>query len=166
MADPFELDDVDRVTVGTVGPPGQRTFYLQARRGQQRTDLKLEKQQVAALAQLLGELLSDLPAPGPLPSDLDLEEPVVAAWAVGTIQLAFDRGSDRVVLVAEETVAEEDDGGAAVRLLVTREQAAALVARSVALVEAGRPPCPFCGHPLDPVGHSCPTMNGHRPPAL
>jgi uncharacterized repeat protein (TIGR03847 family) len=163
VPDAFEMGGVDRVTVGTVGVPGRRTFYLQARQGDRRVDLKLEKQQVAALAQLLGELLADLPAPADLPTDLDLEEPVTPAWAVGTMQLAYDGDADRVVLVAEEI---DDDEGSAGRMLVTREQAAALVARAAELVEAGRPPCHYCGHPLDPSGHSCPRMNGHRPPAL
>jgi uncharacterized repeat protein (TIGR03847 family) len=171
MSSSFEIDDADRITVGTVGVPGQRTFYLQASEGQRTFTLKLEKQQVFALAQLLGELLSDLPAPGDLPADLDLREPVLAEWAVGTMQLAYDGDADRVVLVAEEarTGDDEDDdveSGAIGRFVVTREQAAALVARSESLVEAGRPPCPFCGHPLDPAGHSCPRTNGHRPPEL
>ncbi|HLH46870.1 MAG TPA: DUF3090 family protein, partial [Acidimicrobiales bacterium] len=112
-----------------------------------------------------GELLSDLPSPGGVPADLELEEPVSAAWTVGTMQLAYDHDVDRVVLIAEEAVGE-DEVGAVARLLITREQAAALAARGLDLVEAGRPPCPWCGHPLDPTGHSCPRTNGHRPPTL
>ncbi len=69
MSRSFELPEVEWATVGTVGPPGQRTFYLQARQDDQMVTLKLEKQQVAAIAQFLGEILSDLPVPDPLPDD-------------------------------------------------------------------------------------------------
>jgi uncharacterized repeat protein (TIGR03847 family) len=89
MSASFELPAVDRLTVGTVGPAGKRTFYLQARQDDQLVTLKLEKQQVGALAQLLTELLDDLPALGPLPADsvLGLEEPVLAEWPVGTMRI-------------------------------------------------------------------------------
>ncbi|HET9692202.1 MAG TPA: DUF3090 family protein [Acidimicrobiales bacterium] len=165
MSASFELTDPDRVTVGAVGVPGARTFYLQARQGDRLVTLKLEKQQVAGICELLGELLADLPTPTTVPSAPDLEEPALAEWVVGGVQLAFDTSLDRVVLLAEEALAAgSDDEGAIGRLAFTREQAAALVARGEALVEAGRPPCPLCGHPLDPEGHSCPKTNGHRAP--
>jgi uncharacterized repeat protein (TIGR03847 family) len=147
-----------------VGEPGRRTFFLQAREGARVLNLKLEKQQVAALGQLLAELLSDLPDPGALVSGLELEEPVEADWTIGTMQLGYDNDADRIVLVAQEAVDEDDGSAASGRLVVTREQAAALVERSEELVTSGRPPCPLCGHPLDPAGHTCPKTNGHRPP--
>jgi uncharacterized repeat protein (TIGR03847 family) len=166
----FELSEVGRATVGTVGVPGQRTFYLQAREGDRLVSLKLEKQQVAALAQLLAELLSDLPAAGALPTDLELEEPVLAEWSVGAMQLAYDASTDRIVLMAEEATAvaegEEAPDGAIGRLAISRSQAAAIATRAELLVTSGRPPCPLCGYPLDPAGHSCPRTNGHGPPTL
>jgi uncharacterized repeat protein (TIGR03847 family) len=167
----FELSDVGRATVGTVGAPGQRTFYLQAREGDRLVSLKLEKQQVAALGQLLAELLSDLPAAGPLPTDLELEEPVLAEWAVGAMQLAYDAATDRIVVMAEESTPATEEGaepseGAIGRLALSRAQAAAIVGRAEALVTAGRAPCPLCGYPLDPSGHSCPRTNCHGPPSL
>jgi uncharacterized repeat protein (TIGR03847 family) len=169
----FELPAVQRLTVGTVGPTGKRTFYLQARQDDQLVTLKLEKQQVGALAQLLAEMLDDLPAVGVLPADedLQLEEPVLAEWPVGTLRIDYDRDSDQVVLVAEEVLEVDEEGeptatGGIARLAATREQVAALARRGAALVEAGRPPCPLCGYPLDPGGHSCPRTNGHRPPTL
>lgn len=170
MSASFELSDVGRATVGTVGVPGQRTFYLQAREGDRLVSLKLEKQQVAALSQLLAELLSDLPAPGQLPVDLDLEEPVLAEWAVGAMQLSYDTSADRIVLIAEEAVvADEGDetpDGAIGRFVISRAQAGAIAARAEMLVSSGRAPCPLCGYPLDPAGHSCPRTNGHGPPTL
>lgn len=176
MSVSYDFDAVDKLTVGTVGPVGQRTFYLQARSAGQLVTLKVEKQQVQALARSLGTILADLPRPGHLPEDLELDEPVDAAWVVGTMQLGYDSAIDRVVLVAEEVVfvdPDEDDDelaalsrpdAATARFAATREQVSALAIRSTSLVEAGRPPCPLCGHPLDPSGHACPRTNGNRPP--
>lgn len=171
MSQSFDLNDVDRITVGTVGPPGQRVFFLQARQGGELVSLKLEKSQVRALATYLGEMLQQLPRPEHLPDNLDLEEPVEAAWVVGSLGVSYEESVDRLVLLAEEAVlSEEDDPSevehAAARFVTTREQLAALAIRGTQLVEAGRPPCPLCGYPLDPKGHTCPRTNGHRPPIL
>ena len=173
MSASFELSAVQRLTVGTVGPPGKRTFYLQARQDDQLVTLKLEKQLVGALAERLTELLEEWPALGPLPGDdaLGLEEPVLAEWPVGLLRIDYDRDSNQVVLVAEEVTQLDEEGepvpsGGIARFAATREQVAALARRGAALVEAGRPPCPLCGYPLDPGGHSCPRTNGHRPPTL
>lgn len=162
--DYYDFSEVDRLTVGTVGPTGSRTFLLQARHGLELVTLKLEKQQVAALAEYLGRLLSELPRPGALPEGLELEEPSDPRWVVGTIGLSYDEVSDRVLLVAEEAVAEGEEAATA-RFGATREQVAALAVRGTELVQAGRPPCPLCGYPLEQGGHSCPKTNGHRPPA-
>ena len=178
MSASFELPEVDRVTVGALGEPGRRTFYLQARADDELVTLKMEKQQVDALARLLSELLSDLPAVGDLPDEtsLELEEPAVAAWAVGTMQLAYDGENDRIVLLAEEIepaeepdssddeLSAESEGGVA-RMAVTREQAAAMAKRGEEQVRSGRPRCPLCGFPMDPDGHACPKTNGHGPPS-
>jgi uncharacterized repeat protein (TIGR03847 family) len=173
----FELSEAQWVTIGTVGEPGRRTFYLQARQDNVLVTLKLEKQQVAALATFLGELLADLATPQDVPDDstLELVDPVLAEWAVGGMQLAYDESSDRIVMLAEEVMAEDpenpegeaepdEDSGAIARLAVTRAQAVALVRRGHRLVGAGRETCPLCGHPMDPAGHSCPRTNGHHAP--
>jgi len=151
--------------------------------------LKLEKEQVLFLAGGLSEVLADLASPGDVPDEtqLELEEPVQPAWAVGSMQLAYDPSTDRVVLVAKEVgldqVEDEDHetrepgagsgkaagaGAGAVgvaRVLLTREQAAGVIEHGKRLLRGGRPPCPSCGYPLD-EGHSCPKMNGHRAPSL
>src|SRR5207247_185218 len=133
---------------------------------------KMEKQQVAALSEFLGNLLSDLPRGDNVPSgpELDLEQPIIAEWPVGTLQLTYDTDLDRVLIVAEEAMfAEEDEPEPALpriaRFGATRDQMAAVAIRGTQLVEAGRPPCPLCGHPIDPTGHACPRTNGNRPPA-
>jgi uncharacterized repeat protein (TIGR03847 family) len=92
------------VTVGAVGPPGKRVFYLQIREEDRLVSLKLEKEQVRFLAGGLSEVLADLASPTSVPTeaDLDLEQPVEAEWVVGSMQLAYDERTDRVVLVAKE----------------------------------------------------------------
>ena len=164
----FDLTDVDRLTVGAVGPPGRRLFLLQARAGAEVVTVKLEKQQVGALARYLADVLADLPEVGDLPSDLELDEPAEPRFAVGVLGVTYDDATDRIVLVAQEVEAEEEEepDGAVLRVTATREQVAALAIRGTALVEAGRPPCPLCGYPIDPSGHVCPRTNGHRAPTL
>jgi len=168
MSESHDLPLVERITVGALGPPGQRLFLLQARQGGEVVTLKLEKVQVAALSQSLAKLLSDLAQPEGLPQDLDLEEPAEPEWIVGTLGLGYDEDSDRILLIAEELTSEEEDDPSAgvARFGTTRGQVAALAMRGTQLVEAGRPPCPLCGYPLDPSGHACPRTNGHRPPTL
>ena len=161
MSESFDLPEVDVITTGTVGPPGERVFYLQARRGDEVVSLKLEKTQVAALINYLGTLLSDLPPPDDLPSGLDLVEPVEAEWVVGTLGISYDEADDRVVLLAEELVEEGEDGAVA-RIGASRDQVAALALHGAAVVQSGRPPCPLCGEPLDKEGHVCVRMNGHK----
>ena len=164
MSDSYDLEDVDLLTTGTVGPPGERVFYLQARRGAKLLTLKLEKTQVAALVRYLGTLLADLPPPDELPPNLELVEPIEAEWVVGTLGVSYDEDTDRFVLLAEELV-EEGDEGAMARIGATREQVAGLVLHGAEVVEAGRPPCPLCGEPLDAEGHVCVRLNGHKPTA-
>jgi uncharacterized repeat protein (TIGR03847 family) len=184
MTREFELASPDRVTVGTVGPVGERVFLLQVREGLTVKTLKLEKAQVSALSRFLGRLLDELERPGGLPTGEELmlepfEEP---DFVVRSLGVSYDGDLDRVNLVADELEhveaetdiqallglgdeLEPDAGeGETVRLAMTREQAAALAIRGTELVEAGRPPCPLCGYPLDARGHVCPRTNGHRPP--
>jgi uncharacterized repeat protein (TIGR03847 family) len=168
MGTSFDLPEPDRFTAGTVGPPGQRVFFLQASEAAQVVTLRLEKAQVAALAEYLASVLADLamPDPGSLPEDLELVEPVVAEWVVGQIGVVFDEDRDRMLVQAEELleeggeVADEDQGVA--RFGLTRAQVAAFVARAAELVASGRPACELCGRPKDPEGHMCIKTNGHR----
>jgi uncharacterized repeat protein (TIGR03847 family) len=162
MSSSFEIPEVDHLTTGAVGPPGQRIFYIQARQGTQVVSLRLEKTQVAALVAYLAGMLADMPPPGEIPATgMDLIEPVVAEWVVGALGVSYDEDADRVVIVADELV-EEGEEGARARITATREQVAALSVRGAEAVAAGRPPCPLCGQPLDAQGHTCPRLNGHR----
>lgn len=180
----FDFESVTHIVADAVGQPGRRTFFLQARQGTRIASLILEKQQVAALAssilQLLDELQQQHPElePADSPSQLPrLEEPINPAFRVGQLGLGYDADHDRVVLVAQAlpTVDEDDDeeeGVTAVadddlpraRFFATRTQMRALSERALSAVESGRPDCPLCGRPIDPSGHFCPRTNGHAYP--
>lgn len=163
MSESFDLPELTRLLVGTVGPPGQRVFYLQAHADGAVVTLKLEKGQVAALAEYLGQLLADvLPPADVAPAPVPLRPPVEPAWTVGSMGVSYDEDLDRVLVVAEEIEADlpvADPGRARFRL--TRAQTAQFVADAGEVVDAGRPPCPLCGRPLDPTGHVCVKTNGH-----
>lgn len=154
-----DFDDPDAFTAGTVGPPGQRVFYLQAQEGGVVTSVQLEKQQVSALAEYLAGMLHDLPAPSDVPPAPDLVEPVMAEWQVGNIGVAYDNDRDRIVIVAEELTPEEEDDGDRLRVTVTRAQVRAFIDKAGALMAGGRPPCRLCGAPMDASGHVCPRAN-------
>ena len=162
MSESFLFDSVEMLTVGTLGPRGQRVFYLQCLAEGQLVSLKFEKRQAAALAEYLDRVLRELPEgeeEGP-PGDLDMREPVVEAWTIGSLGIAYDQREDRVVIVAEELVEDPDAGGASARFGLTRPQVRALVSRTRAVVAAGRPPCPFCLRPLEPSNADwCPCHN-------
>jgi uncharacterized repeat protein (TIGR03847 family) len=158
-----DLDAPDEFTVGTVGPVGERVFLLQCKQGSTLLTLKVEKQQVAVLASYLARIVREVGRPGSLPHDVVFrpdEEPI---WVIGTIGVSYDDSNARIVVVAEERT-EEDEESSVARFTLTLEQAAAFAIVATSLVEAGRPPCPLCGLPLDPAGHDCPRTNGHRPP--
>jgi len=158
----FDLASPEVFTTGTIGPAGQRVFYLQARQAGLVVTVRCEKQQVAALADYFAGLLDDLePAPyGLATGDLQLVEPFEEIWTVGPIGVAYDEPGDRVVVVLEELPDDDaGEGGASVKVRLSRAQVWAFVGHARALVSAGRPPCRFCGLPLDLEGHACPRMN-------
>jgi uncharacterized repeat protein (TIGR03847 family) len=109
MAASFDFESPDFFTTGTVGVPGRRTFYLQARETGSVVTLKLEKEQIRALAEYLAKLLNDLPKPEALPRDMALLEPVNEAWVVGSLGVAYDEAADRILIVAEELSEEAED---------------------------------------------------------
>jgi uncharacterized repeat protein (TIGR03847 family) len=165
-----DLNPVDRVTVDTIGPPGQRAFYFQASQGTQVVTLMLEKEQAHALAAGLQQLLDHLEVEQPedqgqveaiLVTQMNLQHPVEPEFRIGQIGIGFDESSSYVVIIAYELASEEGQDIGVARFWVTREQARALAQYSLEVVEAGRPTCPLCGEPEDPEGHFCPRGNGH-----
>jgi len=176
-------DDPDRFVAGTVGEPGARTFFLQARTGTRLTSVACEKEQVMALADRLDLMLDEVarrfdrdPAGPGKPDDTDpLEQPIEEEFRAGTMTLAWEADAERVVIEvfamvagaeAEETdpvaAALESEDGEVFIVRITEEQARAFARRAVALVSSGRPSCPFCGRPIDAEGHICPRANGYR----
>ncbi len=180
----FVYDPPERFVAGTVGVPGERTFFLQARAGGRITSVALEKQQVLVLAERIEELLDEVvrrtggeaPVPAVAPADGDdvdpLDAPVTEDFRVGAMALGWNGETERVVIEAH-AVAEEDaeipdideddlDGPDCLRVRISGTAARSFAKRAAAVVGAGRPPCPFCHLPLDPAGHICPRANGYR----
>jgi len=172
MAQEFDLDQVDFITIGTIGPPGQRTFHLQAGQGTRLLTLTIEKEQASALADSIASLLEEIAAkfhrttqpPIPQP-DLELHEPILPAFRVAQMGIGYDSDADRLVLVLNELLAEGVSAEpSTARLVATREQMLALAEHTRMVVASGRPICRNCGRPIDPDGHFCPNSNGHRKP--
>jgi uncharacterized repeat protein (TIGR03847 family) len=186
-------DAPDRFVAGTVGQPGERTFFLQAREGNRITSVACEKQQVSVLAEHLDRVLNevlrrgagqvDVPPASTTARDVDpLDAPITEEFRVGTMTIAWDPSIDRIVIelfsnvdTDEEEQPEEEATPVEVDsdeinadevfvVKITASYARDFVARAQALVAAGRPPCPFCLQPLDPSGHICPRANGYRRP--
>jgi hypothetical protein len=144
----MDLGPVDRITADAIGEPGMRTFFLQARAGEELVTVIVEK--------------------------LSLEEPVDPRWRVGRLSIGFDDEQDRFLLEIDEFVPEvdeEDDQRSvlpeepeSITLWASREQMLALARHGTTVVARGRPRCQFCGNPMDPEGHVCPATNGHRAP--
>ena len=186
-------DAPDRFVAGTVGQPGERAFFLQAREGNRITSVACEKQQVSVLAEHLDRVLNEVlrrgagevnvPPASTTARDVDpLDAPITEEFRVGTMTIAWDPSIDRIVIelfsnvdTDEEEPAEEEAAPAEAEsdeinadevfvVKITASYARDFVARAQALVAAGRPPCPFCLQPLDPSGHICPRSNGYRRP--
>ena len=175
----FSFDPPDRFVCGTIGQPGQRTFFLQAAKGRQVVSVVVEKVQVAVLAERLAALLLGLRERGVEvdwshePDALPLAEPVREEFRVGSMTLSWDDEHEQVVIEAREitdddTEADDDDlaaddpnGPDMMRVSLQPADAQAFVTRAVAVMRAGRMPCPNCGQPLDPGGHFCPRRNGY-----
>jgi uncharacterized repeat protein (TIGR03847 family) len=189
----FDYDPPERFVTGTVGEPGQRTFFLQSRGDGRVTSVALEKQQVAVLAERVDELLDEVvrrtggtaPVPAIAPTDqIDndpLDVPIEEDFRVASMSLTWDGEREVVVIecreVAEPDEDEDEEGdavlgtddlnltaadGSILRVAITGLQARVFAHRAAAVVAQGRPPCPFCGNPLDPEGHICPRSNGYR----
>jgi uncharacterized repeat protein (TIGR03847 family) len=184
------FDPPERFVAGTVGTPGQRTFFLQARSGTRLVSVALEKQQVEALAARVDELLDDVMAADPnetgeavvpavaplaLEDNEPLEQPIEEEFRAGTMTLSWDPSDQRVVIevfpFSEAAVVtpdqldedfEEPEPDEVLLVRLAPGPARAFVKRAAQVVEAGRPTCPFCGGPIDPDGHLCVRANGFR----
>ncbi|MCI2263916.1 DUF3090 domain-containing protein [Sediminivirga luteola] len=181
----FDHSEPDRFIVGTVGLPGERTFYLQAKSGRRVTSVIVEKEQASVLAERMDALLDLVLAkqPGgagvpaePLPELVDnaeLSTPIEPEFRVGTMSLAWDTSADRLVLEcfelsqadaeAGESLSPDDESGIdrdVLRVSLDGARAREFVRRAEQVVSAGRGDCPLCSLPLDAGGHLCPRANG------
>lgn len=172
----------DRFVAGTVGQPGDRSFYLQASEDVRTVSVLLEKQQVAVLAERIGTLLDEVrrqfgaevpdTAPAEEVDNDPLQVPVEEEFRVGTMGLGWDAETQAVVIevlaATEEEIDESvvlgdaEEGPDALRVFLTPSAARAFAQRAEKVVTAGRKPCPLCNQPLDPAGHICPRTNGYR----
>ena len=174
------FDQPRRFVVGTVGQPGERTFFLQAADGGRVISVALEKAQVSVLTERMEQLLAEMAIrtgidlPTDLEADTDpLESPIDEEFRVAAMGLAYDSEANLIVIEAqapadsaeeaEATLLEDtEDGPDALRVRLAHPAAVAFVERARRVIEAGRPPCPLCSQPLDPGGHICPRSNGYR----
>src|SRR5438067_8463255 len=159
----YAFEPPERFVAGTVGPPGERTFFLQARGGGRLVSVALEKVQVALLAEKLDELLVEanrrfgveLPPTDDAPGDNEpLDVPLDEEFRVGTLGLAFDVDTTTVVIEAiaageeeaeEEEAADEDADRDRLRVRLTPQETRAFIERAKRVLGSGRPPCRLCG---------------------
>jgi uncharacterized repeat protein (TIGR03847 family) len=170
----FVFDNPERFVAGTVGLPGERTFFLQVRDRGRLVSVAMEKGQIAALAERVETLLGEVRRTAAVPTNGDedvapLDVPLEEEFRVGTLALGWDPEDELVVLEAQalsetpaEPMSDEPEGPDVLRVRMTAEAAQSFATRALRVVAAGRPPCPLCGLPLDPSGHICPRQNGHR----
>lgn len=169
----MDLGPVDRITADAIGEPGARTFYIQARHGDQVVTVIVEKQQVQLLAASVLELLARLELEtesGPDDDAMAIEQPVEPRWRAGKLAIGFedDRGLFALELEELQPELEEDDPQAllmdepeTIRIWASREQMFALSRYGTMVADRGRPTCQLCGNPIGPEGHACPATNGH-----
>jgi uncharacterized repeat protein (TIGR03847 family) len=174
------FDPAERFVVGTVGVPGERTFFIQAREKNRLVSVSLEKAQVSALADRILQILREVRSSEPLATfervvgdDQPLESPIDEEFRVGVIGLAYvtDRQLIEIDMQAiaesqfesDELIEIDTEGDQDIlRVLLPLGYAESFAKRANIVVGAGRTPCPFCGGPIDPAGHLCPRANGYR----
>lgn len=166
-----EFGPVQRIEADAVGPPGRRAFRLLATKTDAVAWLWVEREQLQALAMLIEQLLTGLPAldlrassPRPQASAASRESESSALpdveFKVGQLALGYEE-AEKLYLVLAHDVESDADGPARFSCQVTRAQLRALAETIVPLLAAGRPRCPACEAPLGAGKHVCPRSNGH-----
>ena len=165
----FVFETVERFVAGTVGQPGERAFFIQARKGNQLVTLACEKLQIAALAERLEFIVNDLRR-----NDLSiristlevddepLETPIEAEFEIGSISMSWDASNQSMSIELYEITSDEEELANSLKVQLSISMCVAFIKRSKALIAAGRLPCPLCGIAIDPHGHLCPRANGYR----
>ena len=165
----FIFETVERFIAGTVGEPGERAFFIQARNGARLISVALEKAQVGALVERLEFVVNDLKKSGFSPvgnraarDNGPLEQPIESEFDVGAISIAWDGDSKVMGIEFFEITGEAGGTDLSLKVSIDLGMCEAFVQRSRALLLSGRIPCPLCGIPIDPQGHLCPRANGYR----
>lgn len=165
----FFFESVERFVAGTVGQPGERAFFIQARNGNRLVTVAVEKLQVAALAEQLEIVINDFRKKDTnirfLTTEMDdgpLELPIESEFEVGSISISWDESTKMMSIELMEILTNEVETHNFLKVQLSLSLCNAFIKRSKALVSAGRLPCPFCGMPIDPQGHLCPRANGYR----
>ncbi len=165
----FLFNSVERFVAGTVGQPGDRAFFLQARDGNRLVTVAIEKLQVAALTERLEIMINSFRKSDVsiqlLSNEIDdgpLELPIESEFEVGSISISWDDSRRLMSIELLEIATEEIETLNSLKVQLSISMCNAFIKRSKALIGAGRLPCPFCGMPIDPQGHLCPRANGYR----
>lgn len=181
----IDFDPPDRCVADSVGPAGQRTFFVQAVKGTQVMTMSLEKEQVRLLGESLTELINDMagavadhPDEAIMHDRAPLQTPIEEDFRARQLTLAWDGDARRVTIEASDRDPPDDDedetddstepygvdpiGFQGIRVALPVGMARGFAARCEHSMTGGRPNCPFCGGPLDPSGHICPRANGYR----
>ena len=186
------FESVDRFVTGTVGQPGERAFYIQARYSGTLVTVAIEKTQAQALVERLQILLKEIRKSKELEipqksisvrDDQPLESPIEEDFRVGVMAITWLNAEAKIMIeaqaISEELTLNGSDGEAEdsdpklipdddlagpdlLRVKLSVSQIKEFIVRTVAVIEAGRAPCTFCGIPIDPNGHLCPRANGYR----
>jgi uncharacterized repeat protein (TIGR03847 family) len=170
VSESIDFDPVDWITASSIGPPGDRVFYLQARKAKRYVSFVVEKAQIRSLAETAQELLARfgvVVTPDHVNSDLELHGPVNPLWRAGQMGLGSDDEGEMFIMEALELAAEpNDEPPATARFVINREQMIGLAAFAAFAVEhGGRERCQVCEGLRDPMSGcmGCPLTNGSGP---
>jgi glutamate racemase len=169
----FDLSPVTHITADAIGKPGERTFFLKARKNERTVTLLIEKLQLQGIMDGVDEFFKMVarhhPALPPVEgnyveADMRILPPLKPAFRIGDIGVTFDADRDMVCLVLRELNLDlpEQKGERIARWWCTRQQWLALTRWSKEVIAHGRSICPQCLQPMEPEGHFCPKKNGHK----
>ena len=166
-----------RFIVSAIGEPGERQFFIQVKSSDGLNSVTLEKTQVIALTERFEELIRELRrgklataadlSAAAVVDDLPMELPIDEDFQVGVISITWEKDLVFVNIQAisqdEDLILDDLDSGPDLIIATLRiDQVKGFCERAKSIVNAGRPACPFCGLPIDPLGHLCPRANGYR----
>ena len=158
----YEFNPVERFVAGTVGAPGERTFFIQARTGSRVVSVVVDKSQVIALGERTIIMLREIKKTDPTivvksfeVDDAPLEQPIFEEFRAGVIAMAWDAENSKIVYELRDMAVSEEDSEWEIifderdlsvdllRVHTSPMQAAAFSKRCLSLASAGRTPMSF-----------------------